>query len=73
MRVAVRSVIGKKVLVVELFNIISGVCSILGFLISIFVASKVVKISIDNSNKNEIKNIDMGNDGTIIGGDHVEK
>lgn len=37
----------------ELFNLIAGVCSILSFLISIFVASKVVKIS--NSMNNSIK------------------
>lgn len=40
----------------NIFNIISGTCSILGFLVSIFVASKVMKISKSNNN----------NSGTIL-------
>ena len=29
----------------EIFNIIAGVCSILGLIVSLFVASKVIKIN----------------------------
>ena len=36
----------------ELFNIICGVCSIAGLLVSLFTAGKVVKISSEVINKN---------------------
>lgn len=54
----------------ELFTIISGTCSIVGLFISIFVATKVYKLSIriDNSNKNKMKHIVIGEGGTIVGG-----
>ena len=37
----------------ELFNIICGVCSIAGLLVSIFTASKVVKINLNCDNKDD--------------------
>ncbi len=37
----------------ELFNIICGVCSIAGLLVSIFTASKVVKINLNCGNKDD--------------------
>lgn len=37
----------------ELFNIICGVCSIAGLLVSLFTASKVVKFSSEVTNKNK--------------------
>lgn len=36
----------------ELFNLICGVCSIAGLLVSLFTASKVVKFSSEVTNKN---------------------
>jgi di/tricarboxylate transporter len=46
------------------FNLIAGVCSILGLLISIFVATKVFKIS-NSINNNSVKvrdvKVDNGN------------
>ncbi len=47
----------------EIFNVIAGVCSIVSLFLSIFVASKVVKLS--NSNNN--------NTGEIQTGDGVQK
>ncbi|MCT4687020.1 hypothetical protein [Vallitalea sp.] len=35
----------------EKFNLISGICSILGLIISIFTASKVIKVSKNIDNK----------------------
>lgn len=39
--------------IMELFNIICGVCSIAGLLVSLFMAGKVVKISSGVVNKNK--------------------
>ncbi len=36
---------GQRRLVMELFNIICGICSIAGLLVSVFTAGKVIKIS----------------------------
>ena len=47
----------------EIFNLISGVCSIVGLFVSLFVASKVLKLS--NSNNN--------NHGEIQQGDGIQK
>lgn len=45
--------------VMELFNIISGVCSIAGLLVSVFTASKVIKISqtFNCGNKDDFSNV----------------
>lgn len=57
----------------DVFNIISGICSILGLLISCFTLNKVTKIynkSTDNSNtKTKIKDNNMGNNSKIAGRD----
>ena len=37
----------------DMFNIICGVCSIAGLLVSLFTASRVVKISSEVANKNK--------------------
>ena len=49
----------------EVFNIISGICSIIGLALSIFATTKVIKIE-----KNNIiqKNKMTGNNNSIIGG-----
>lgn len=49
----------------DLFNIICGICSIAGLLVSLFTASKVVKIS--NKNKNSTFH------GTYIGGNSTSE
>lgn len=53
----------------ETFNFIAGLCSIISFLISIFVASKVIKITknlnIDNSRKQFV----FGKDNRTAGND----
>lgn len=41
----------------ELFNIICGVCSIMGLLVSVFTAGKVIKIS---------KTVNLGNDHSKV-------
>lgn len=54
----------------ELFNIICGVCSIVGLLVSIFTAGKVVKITQTISNGNvddRSKVINKGNGNTYNG------
>lgn len=54
----------------EVFNIICGICSVLGLLVSIFTASKVVKISktIHSDNKDErSKVINKGEGNTYYG------
>lgn len=52
----------------DIFNLIAGICSILGFIISIFVANKVIKIS--NSNNNNSGAILQGNGTQEIATDH---
>ena len=47
----------------NIFNIIAGICSILGLVVSLFVASKVQKISESNNN----------NSGKLNQGDGVQK
>lgn len=49
-----------------MFNIISGICSILSFLISLFVASKVINIS-NSINVKGNKNITTGGDINVNG------
>lgn len=50
----------------ELFNIISGVCSIAGLLVSIFTASKVVKINLNCGNKDEHSPVFNENENSIF-------
>ena len=47
----------------DMFNIICGVCSVLGLLVSIFTANRVVKIS-----KTTVKISGTTNNGVILGG-----
>ena len=54
----------------DVFNIISGVCSIVGLLVSLFTASKVVKITqnINYGNKDDhSKVVNKGKDNTYNG------
>ena len=58
-----------------MFNIISGVCSIVGLLVSLFTASKVIKISHNlnirnNSKKSTIKTVMRKSEvhGDVVGG-----
>lgn len=54
----------------DLFNIICGVCSVVGLLVSIFTAGKVVKITrtINNSNTDDhSKNVNYVSESTIHG------
>ena len=55
----------------DIFNLIAGTCSILGCIISIFVANKVTKIS--NSNNNNSGAILQGNGTQEITTDHSVK
>ncbi|MBB6214543.1 hypothetical protein HNQ80_000626 [Anaerosolibacter carboniphilus] len=54
----------------EVFNFISGLCSIVGLGVSIFAASKVIKIHQQISTKETIIHKNKMRDGnTVIGGD----
>ncbi|MCI8495159.1 MAG: hypothetical protein HFI74_05715 [Lachnospiraceae bacterium] len=62
----------------DLFNIICGVCSIVGLLVSVFTASKVIKITqtIQNGNvhdhsKTETKISDSKIHGDVVGRDCI--
>ena len=45
----------------EIFNIIAGVCSILGLIVSLFVASKVIKINETINIKGDNKALNQSN------------
>ena len=53
--------------IVDLFNIICGVCSVSGLLVSLFTAGKVVKISNKVINKNNRNTFH----GSYTGGDYI--
>ncbi len=54
----------------EIFEIIVGACSILSFLVSLFVVDKVVKINKKINYKNQSENINVrGNDNISSGRD----
>jgi len=58
----------------EVFNIISGVCSIVGLLVSLFTAGKVVKISKGNTDdRSKVVNKGSGNtyNGSYTGRDRI--
>lgn len=62
----------------ELFNIICGICSILGLLISIFTVNRVVKITqmincgnVNDHSKNENKVFKSTIDGGYVGRDII--
>lgn len=57
----------------ELFNIISGVCSIIGLAVSLFTASKVIKMSFEIKcfNHKDQSEIENHIKGTSVGGDIV--
>ncbi len=58
---------------VDIFNIICGVCSIAGLLVSIFTASKVVKISqsVNCGNQNDNSNVINKGKGNIYNGSYA--
>ncbi len=53
----------------SLFNIVCGVCSVIGLFVSIFTARTVVKISriFDYSNKNYYRTVNGSNHNTYYG------
>ena len=54
----------------DIFNLIAGICSILGFLISILVANKVYKITQNIKNSNNMINSPVnGNENQFQIGD----
>ncbi|CAM3921470.1 MULTISPECIES: hypothetical protein [Bacillus cereus group] len=53
----------------ELFNVIAGVCSIISLFISIFVASKVIKISNNFNNNSSRKQVVLGKKNKTAGND----
>lgn len=57
----------------EIFNIISGACSIIGLLVSLFTASKVVKISYNQKNISKVDNRNRGCEfnGSYAGRDSI--
>ena len=57
----------------EIFNIICGVCSIAGLLVSVFTASKVIKISktFNCDNKDDHSKIVNKNAGSTFHGDYT--
>lgn len=64
----------------DMFNIISGVCSIIGLLVSLFTANKVIKISktYNMSNKDDhFKVINKGSrntyNGSYVGRDSISE
>lgn len=71
-----RAIAGRFIIIkgeshMELFNIICGICSIAGLAVSVFTASKVIKIS--NVNKSQISKTENTVENTSIGGDYVGK
>ncbi len=54
----------------EIVSLISDVCSILGFIISLVVVDKVAKLTINNSNSHNKSNNKINNSGDIAMGDH---
>lgn len=57
----------------EIFNIISGVCSIAGLLVSLFTAGKVIRISktFNCDNKNDNSKVINRGDGNTYHGSYV--
>ena len=62
----------------DIFNILAGICSIVGLGVSIFTASKVIKInnnvlvnSNNKINKNKISKNKMEDNSKIVGGDDL--
>ncbi len=45
--------------IMDIFNVVCGACSVVGLLVSVFTASKVIKISqiINNGNKDDHSNV----------------
>lgn len=65
---------------VDLFNIICGVCSIVGLLVSIYTAGKVIKISNtlncgNKDNHSKVVNIGKGNtfNGSYVGRNNINE
>lgn len=53
----------------EIFNIISGVCSIVGLLVSVFTASKVIKICHKEIHTNIVNGSEI--QGSVVGGNNI--
>lgn len=57
----------------NLFNIVSGICSIFGLLLTIFATSKVIKIEKQISCNTTISKNKMKDGNVILGGNIIEK
>lgn len=57
----------------DIFNIICGICSVLGLLVSLFTASRVVKISqtINCGNKDDYSDTENDISNTIVNGPFI--
>lgn len=57
----------------ELFNIICGICSIAGLFVSVFTASKAVKITqrLNSDNKDDNSNVVNKSKGSIFHGSYT--
>ena len=57
----------------DIFNVVCGACSVVGLLVSVFTASKVVKISqtINSGNKDDHSNVVSKNTKSTFNGSYV--
>lgn len=57
----------------DIFNVVCGACSVVGLLVSVFTASKVVKISqtINSGNKDDHSNVVNKNSKSTFNGSYV--
>ncbi|MEM1486205.1 hypothetical protein V6615_15240 [Oscillospiraceae bacterium PP1C4] len=53
----------------EMFNIISGICSIVGLALSIFATTKVIKLDMSINSKRVTNNKNIHHVGKYTGGD----
>jgi hypothetical protein len=59
---------GKNMTNMQIFEVVSGIASILSLIITIFVASQVIKININVSSKTNVKQSVKGGSNVQIGG-----
>lgn len=52
----------------EIFNILSGICSIVGLVLSIFATIKVIKLDKSINLKHIVNNKNITNEGNYVGG-----
>jgi hypothetical protein len=54
----------------QIFEVVSGIASILSLIITVFVASQVIKIKINISSKTDVKQSAKGDSNVQIGGNN---